>query len=127
MLFTQENKNAAPFQERHGLLMKKSVGNVRKKSDVSCSLDSNCKFSLVVCAGTGNSSGKNLGTLGHALSELSSILVIYLLHSVSAELANLLAGSLCASGSSFSILSMNETSLFRNWSFSAIRTEDRCR
>ncbi len=32
MLFTQENKNAAPFQERHGLLMKK-ISRKRKEEE----------------------------------------------------------------------------------------------
>ena len=32
MLFTQENKNAAPVQERHGLLMKK-ISRKRKEEE----------------------------------------------------------------------------------------------
>lgn len=58
---------------------------------MSCSLDSNCELTLVVSASACYTSWKNLSSFGHALSELSEILVINFLDSVSTEHTNLLA------------------------------------
>jgi len=55
----------------------------------------------MVSASACYTSGKNLSSFSHALSELSEILVIDLLDSVSAEHANLLAGLLRRTGISF--------------------------
>ena len=77
------------------------VADIRKQSDVSCSLDSNCELTLMVSASACYTSGKNLSSLGHALSELSEILIIDLLDSVSTEHTNLLAGLLRRTGISF--------------------------
>ena len=68
---------------------------------MSCSLDSNCKLTLVVSTSACNTSWKNLSSLGHALSELSKILIIDLLDSVSTEHTNLLAWFLRGTGISF--------------------------
>ena len=68
---------------------------------MSCSLDSNCKLTLVVSTSACNTSWKNLSSLGHALSELSEILVINFLDSVSTEHTNLLAWFLRGTGISF--------------------------
>lgn len=50
---------------------------------MSCSLDSNCKLSLMESASSSNTSWKNLSSFGHALSELSEIFIIDLFDSVS--------------------------------------------
>ena len=52
---------------------------------MSCSLDSNCKLSLMESASSGNTSWKNLSSFGHALSELSEIFIIDLFNSVSTD------------------------------------------
>ena len=51
-------------------------------------------------AGTGNTAGKDLSPLCHALSEPCGILVVYSLHLVSTEDANLFAAPLLTSGRS---------------------------
>lgn len=70
---------------------------------MSCALDSNGELSLMECTGTGNTAGEYLSSLGHALSEPCSILIIYSLYLIGAEYANLLAASLYASGRSLII------------------------
>ena len=61
---------------------------------MTSSLDSCRQLSLVICAGAGNTTGENLSSLCHALSELSDILVINFISSVNTEHTNLLAASL---------------------------------
>ena len=72
---------------------------------MTSSLYSSGELSLMISTGTGNSAGKDLSSLGHALSELIDILVIYLFCSVYAEHTNLLAASLYRSGTSFHVQS----------------------
>ena len=72
----------------------KLVGRVRQQCAEPCSLDGLGELTLMIGAGAGNSAGQDLGTLGHALAELSGVLIINGLCSVNAEHANLLAGSL---------------------------------
>ena len=67
------------------------VGYVGKKCHLASSLDSCCKLSLVKSASAGNTSGKNLSTLGNEFSEFGNILVINLIHLVLAEDANFLS------------------------------------
>ena len=68
-----------------------SVARVRKKSNVTGTLDSGGKLSLMSGAVAGDSSGKNLRSVGDILMELVGVLVIYALNLVDAESANLLA------------------------------------
>ena len=73
------------------LFSHKSVRNVGKKCHLACSLDSGGELSLVKSASAGNTSGKDLCTLGDKLSELSNILEINLVYLILAEDANLLS------------------------------------
>ena len=50
--------------------------DVRKDCKVTCSLDGNGQLTLMSCAGTGNSSGKDLSALRDVLAQLCCILVI---------------------------------------------------
>ena len=59
---------------------------------MSCSLDSYGKLSLVLCAGTGDSSGKNLGTLRNKAAKLSNILIVYEFNLIDTELADFTSG-----------------------------------
>ena len=79
----------------------RSIGNIRNKSYLSCSLDSYCKLSLMISAAARNTSGQYLRALCHALLQLSYILVIYELGSVSAELAYLFPAALYRACRSF--------------------------
>ena len=83
------------------LIYRLSVAYIGEQSDVSCSLDSNSKFALMESASTCYTSGKDLSSLSHALSELSDVLIINSLDSVSAEHTNLLAGLLRRDGNFF--------------------------
>ena len=65
------------------------VADVRNYSDVTSSLDSLCEFSLMLCAGTCDSSGKNLGSFGEIFVKLYSVLIIDEFNFVSAEVTNL--------------------------------------
>ena len=62
--------------------------SIRNECNVSCSLDSYGKLSLVLCAGTGDSSGKNLGTLRNKAAKLSNILIVYEFNLIDTELAD---------------------------------------
>ena len=65
------------------------------------SLDSGRQLSLMICAGTGHTAGKDLSSLRHALSQLSDILEINFIDSVNTECTNLLAASLHRPSGSF--------------------------
>ena len=75
-------------------IMIRSISYIRQQRNVTCSLDSRCKLSLVICTGAGNTSGQYLYPFGHALSELSDIFIVYLFCSVNTEHTNLLTASL---------------------------------
>jgi len=83
------------------------VSRVRKQSHESCSLDSLGELSLVESTCAGYTTGKDLGSFGHALLELCGVLIINGGSSIYAEHANLLmrsfAGS-CGISLHFSIL-----------------------
>ena len=66
------------------------VSGIGDESDLSCSLDSCCKRSLVISAAACYSSGKDLSALGDILSQASDVLVIDLVDMIRAELADLL-------------------------------------
>ena len=66
-----------------------SVGNVGKKSSLTSTLDSGVQLSLVLSAGAGDSSGKDLAALADELSQLSGVLIVDIIDLVSAEDTNL--------------------------------------
>jgi hypothetical protein len=86
-----------------------SVARVGKKSNVTCTLDSGGKLSLMSGAVAGDSSGKNLRSVGDILMELGGVLVIYALNLIDAESANLLAA--LAVGSSVVFLICHDVNL----------------
>jgi len=69
------------------------VCNVRKKSDLSCTLDSCVELSLVLRASTGNSSGKDLSALTDELTKLCRILVVDEVYLICTENANLFSSA----------------------------------
>ena len=78
------------------------VGYVGKKCHLASSLNSYGELSLVKSASAGNTSGKDLCSLGNKLSELCGILVIDVRNLILTEDANLLSsvhrtesGTLC--------------------------------
>lgn len=66
------------------------IANVRKQSNLTGALDSRVQLALVLCTSAGNTTGKDLCTLGNELSQLCNILVINGVDLVYAENANLL-------------------------------------
>ena len=78
----------------------KLVADVGQQSNDSCTLDSVSELSLMLSAGTGDSSGKNLCAFGDILSQSAGILVINRFDLFCAELADLssLAAILSAVG-----------------------------
>ena len=83
----------------------KLFSGVRNEGDLSCSLDSCCQLSLMISAAARNAAGQDLSALGHALSELSNVLVINEFGSVNAELAYLFSGTLNGMSGSFKLFS----------------------
>ena len=83
------------------------ICGIRQKCNMTCSLDCRCKSSLMSCTGSGDSSGKNLASLGDISLESVNILVGNCLVLLSTEDANLLSSadhaSPCGSLSSFLI------------------------
>jgi len=67
-----------------------SVGNVRKESHLTSALDSGRQRTLMLCAGTGHTTGKDLCALGDELAKLCNILVVDGLSLLCTEKANLL-------------------------------------
>ena len=57
------------------------------------SLDRGVELSLVLCASTGNSSGKDLAALANELAELCGILIIDEIYLVCTENANFLSSA----------------------------------
>ena len=86
-----------------------SVARVGKKSNVTGTLDSGGKLSLMSGAVAGDSYGKNLRSVGDILMELGGVLVIYALNLIDAESANLLAA--LAVGSSVVFLICHDVNL----------------
>ncbi len=73
-----------------GAHFQNSVGNIRHKSDMSCSLNGYGELSLMLCASTGDSARENLGSLGYALAKSCNVLIVDMLDLVCAELTDLL-------------------------------------
>ena len=93
-------------------------------------LDSDRELTLMLCAGAGNSSGKNLSALGDILSQASDVLVIDFVDMIRAELADLLlsahsrAKRLCSVsfGSLFIHLSLPPVYFLKPRPIAAVRT-----
>lgn len=99
------------------------VGDVGHESDVTSTLDSNSDLSLMLSAGAGDSSGKDLASFGGALFKSLGVLVVYVFDAVSAEYANLfsLASVLTLHSllrSSIGSFSCGSSGFFRNNNFS---------
>ena len=81
------------------------VSDVGEKCDVTGSLDSESQLSLVLSAGTGDSSGEDLASFGSALGQSLGVLVVDVIDTVSTEGANFLSsvsvGTLHSLGSRF--------------------------
>ena len=60
---------------------------------MACALDSNSELSLMLSAGAGNSSGKDLSSLADELSEFVAVLVINEIHLVRTENADLFSSA----------------------------------
>lgn len=72
-----------------------SVADIRQQCYVTRTLDSDGQLALMLCAGAGNSSRKDLRALGDVLSQACYILVIDLVDVIGAELADLLTSAHC--------------------------------
>jgi len=96
MKYHNIEKEAAPIGAAY-LDNYELVGDVRQKSDLTCSLDGLGQLALMHSAGTGGSAGQNLATLGKIAAELCGILVIDRLSLIYAECANLSALAIAAS------------------------------
>ncbi len=86
------------------LSLRRLVCYVGEKSYLSCALDSCVELSLMLCASSGNSSGKDLSTLADELSELCGILVVDKVNFINAENADFLSSAhhgLCGTRSVF--------------------------
>lgn len=102
------NKKPTPRLSLRGFLMLILVCRVRQKSAESCSLDSLGQLTLMISTGAGDTAGQDLCTLGHALSELSGILIINSFSSVNTEHTNLFTRPLGRS-----VSSLHDNSPFR--------------
>jgi hypothetical protein len=93
------------------------VADVGQKRYMAGTLDSDGQLTLMLCAGTGNSSGKNLCTLADELAKSCNILVIDLIDTICAELADLLlsahSGTERLGSVSFGSLSLHFENSFR--------------
>lgn len=78
-----------------------SVSDIGKKSNYTCALYCGSKFTLMLCTGTGHTSGKNFSALGNELPELCHILIIDKIDFICTESTNFLLsmhiteGTLC--------------------------------
>ena len=74
------------------------VADIRDERHVACSLNSDSKLTLMISAGSGDSSGKDLGALAYALSKSAYVFVIDMVDLISAELADLLVSFVLTEG-----------------------------
>jgi hypothetical protein len=98
----------------------KLVGYEGQKCNVASALNSGVELALMNCAGTGNSSGKNLTSLADELSQLCAILVINKSNFICAENANLSSSAVVCRGTSGAnnvfgfVIHLMKSSLFKN-------------
>jgi hypothetical protein len=76
----------------------KSVSNVGEKCNVTSTLDSVLKLALMLCAGAGDTAGKDLAALGDELAKASRILVINVVYLFLTENANLFSSAVSVCG-----------------------------
>ncbi len=92
-----------------------SVTYIGKKSNDASTLNSGIELTLMLSAGAGNTSGKNLCTLGNELTELCNILIIDCFYLIGTEGANLLLsmhiteGTLCFISIHHRILNLSDS------------------
>lgn len=61
------------------------VSHVGQQCDLTCALDGDGQLTLMLCAGTGGTTGQNLAALGNVAAQLGSVLIVNLLDLVHAE------------------------------------------
>ncbi len=85
-------KKKDPRTHTHsGVCLFALVSNEGQKSCLTSTLDSCVKLTLVLCASSGNSSGKNFSSLADELSELYGILIVDISYLICAEDTNFLS------------------------------------
>ena len=82
---------------REGQAVSSLAFGVGQKCDVSCAFDGGGELALMVSAGTGDTTGKDLRTVRSELPETGGVLVIDLFDFVDAERANLAASTAAVS------------------------------
>ena len=70
------------------VLMLKSVGHVRQKSDLAGSLDSLSELTLMHSANAGSTTRQDLAALGHVTAKLGGVLIVDEGSLINTELAN---------------------------------------
>lgn len=68
----------------------KSIADVRHKSHMASTLDSNGQLALMESASAGDAAGNDFGTLADVFAQAGQILVINAVDAINAEAANLL-------------------------------------
>jgi hypothetical protein len=71
--------------------------NVCEERHVACAFDCSCYLTLMESAGTCNAAGKDFGALGHTPTKTRCVLIIDVLNTVGAELADFFTGFAVAS------------------------------
>jgi len=97
-----QHKNPPPQAlqpERRGIAVLiqqplKSIADVRHKSHMASTLDSNGQLALMESASAGDAAGNDFGTLADVFAQAGQILVINVINAVNAEGANLLAATM---------------------------------
>ena len=82
---------------REGQAVASLAFGVGQKSDVSCAFDGGGELTLMISAGTGDTTGKDLRAVRSELPETGGVLVIDLFDFVDAERANLAASTAAVS------------------------------
>ena len=72
----------------------KSIADVRHKSHMASTLDSNGQLALMESASAGDAAGNDFGTLADVFAQAGQILVINAVDAINAEAANLFAAAM---------------------------------
>lgn len=88
---------------------------VREQSHNSCSLNSNSKRSLMFCANTAHTTGKDFALLGDEATELCNVLVVYVVNVIYAERAHFLFGHSLGSAGCFNFFCHFQILLKLEW------------
>jgi hypothetical protein len=97
-----QHKNPPPQAlqpERRGIAVLiqqplKSIADVRHKSHMASTLDSNGQLALMESASAGDAAGNDFGTLADVFAQAGQILVINAVDAINAEAANLFAAAM---------------------------------